>query len=499
MNLIITSENFLLIGAFLLFIAVLAGKVAYRFGAPALLLFLGVGLFFGYKLISFNSPELTQFIGMLALCIILFSGGMDTKYSEIRPVMAPGVTLATVGVLLTAFILGGFIYLIAPVIGFDLPFPVALLLAATMSSTDSASVFSILRTKKQGLREHLRPLLELESGSNDPMAYILVILLVKMLSPTEETLGVGESIGLFVLQMTIGGLAGYGFGRAAVWVMNKINISTASLYSVLLLACVFFTFSFTSLIQGNGYLAVYIAGLVVGNHKIVQKRTVVTFFDGFTWLFQIILFLTLGLLVDLHKLIDWDTLFLGLAVSAFMIVVARPVAVMACMAPFRKFSMRARLYVSWVGLRGAVPIIFATYPLVEGIEHAELIFNVVFIVTIISLLVQGTTVSGMANLLGMAYEERESSFGDALQDRMKSAFSEVEVNEQMLSAGNTLSSISLPDNTLVVMVCRDGDYFVPQGRTQLQVGDKLLILSDRNEELHMQYKEFGLDDVIKFS
>lgn len=499
MNLIITSENFLLIGAFLLFIAVLAGKVAYRFGAPALLLFLGVGLFFGYKLISFNSPELTQFIGMLALCIILFSGGMDTKYSEIRPVMAPGVTLATVGVLLTAFILGGFIYLIAPVIGFDLPFPVALLLAATMSSTDSASVFSILRTKKQGLREHLRPLLELESGSNDPMAYILVILLVKMLSPTEETLGVGESIGLFVLQMTIGGLAGYGFGRAAVWVMNKINISTASLYSVLLLACVFFTFSFTSLIQGNGYLAVYIAGLVVGNHKIVQKRTVVTFFDGFTWLFQIILFLTLGLLVDLHKLIDWDTLFLGLAVSAFMIVVARPVAVMACMAPFRRFSMRARLYVSWVGLRGAVPIIFATYPLVEGIEHAELIFNVVFIVTIISLLVQGTTVSGMANLLGMAYEERESSFGDALQDRMKSAFSEVEVNEQMLSAGNTLSSISLPDNTLVVMVCRDGDYFVPQGRTQLQVGDKLLILSDRNEELHMQYKEFGLDDVIKFS
>lgn len=499
MNMIVTSENFLLIGAFLLFIAVLAGKVAYRFGAPALLLFLGVGLFFGYRLISFNSPELTQFIGMLALCIILFSGGMDTKYSEIRPVMAPGIVLATVGVLLTAFILGGFIYFVAPYIGFDLPFPVALLLAATMSSTDSASVFSILRTKKQGLRERLRPLLELESGSNDPMAYILVILIVGMLSPVRETLGLGQSLGLFVLQMTVGCVAGYGFGRAAVWVMNKINISTASLYSVLLLACVFFTFSFTSLIQGNGYLAVYIAGLVVGNHKIVQKRTVVTFFDGFTWLFQIILFLTLGLLVDLHKLIDWNTLFLGLAVSAFMILVARPASVLLCLAPFRKFSMRARLYVSWVGLRGAVPIIFATYPLVEGLEYAELIFNVVFIVTIVSLLVQGTTVSGMANLLGMAYEERESSFGDALQDRMKSAFSEVEVNEQMLSSGNALSNISLPDNTLVVMVCRDGDYFVPQGRTQLQVGDKLLILSDRNEELHMQYKEFGLDDVIKFS
>ncbi len=494
---IITGENFLLIGAVLLFIAVLAGKVAYRFNAPALLLFLGVGLFFGYKLISFDSPEFTQFIGMVALCIILFSGGMDTKFSEIRPVLAPGIVLATAGVLMTAFILGGFIYFIAPYIGYELGFPLALLLAATMSSTDSASVFSILRTKKQGLREHLRPLLELESGSNDPMAYILVILLVGMLSGG-ETMSIGGCIGLFVLQMCIGAIAGYLFGRGAVWTINKINISNASLYSVLLLAFVFFTFSFTSLIDGNGYLAVYIAGLVVGNHKLAHKRTVITFFDGITWLFQIIMFLALGLLVNVEELLDLDTLLLGVAVGAFMILVARPIAVFACMAPFRNFSYKARVYVSWVGLRGAVPIIFATYPMVAGIEGARLIFNVVFIVTIISLLVQGTFVSGMANLLGLAYEERESSFGDALQDRMKSAFTEVEVNEQMLSTGNTLSKITLPDNTLVVMVCRDGDYFVPSGRTALQVGDKLLILSDRNEELQSQYKEFGLDDVIKF-
>lgn len=488
----------MLIGAILLFIAVLAGKVAYRFNAPALLLFLGVGLFFGYKLISFDSPEFTQFIGMVALCIILFSGGMDTKFSEIRPVLAPGIVLATAGVLMTAFILGGFIWFVAPYIGYELGFPFALLLAATMSSTDSASVFSILRTKKQGLREHLRPLLELESGSNDPMAYILVILLVGMLAGEGEPMSLGTCIGLFVLQMCLGALAGYLFGRAAVWTMNKINISNASLYSVLLLAFVFFTFSFTSLIDGNGYLAVYIAGLVVGNNKLAQKRTVVTFFDGFTWLFQIIMFLALGLLVNVEELLDLNTLMLGVAIGAFMILIARPIAVFACMAPFRSFSYKARVYVSWVGLRGAVPIIFATYPMVAGIEGSRLIFNVVFIVTIISLMVQGTFVSGMANLLGLAYEERESSFGDALQDRLKSAFTEVEVNEQMLSTGNTLSRITLPDNTLVVMVCRDGDYFVPSGRTALQVGDKLLILSDRNEELQSQYKEFGLDDVIKF-
>ena len=495
---VVTSENFLLIVAILLFIAVLAGKVAYRLGAPALLLFLGVGLFFGYKLILFDSPELTQFIGMLALCIILFSGGMDTKFSEIRPVLAPGIVLATAGVLLTAFIVGGFVFLLAPYLGYGFTFPLALLLAATMSSTDSASVFSILRTKKQGLREHLRPLLELESGSNDPMAYILVILLVRMLSPTEETMGIGASIGMFCVQMIVGALAGYGFGRAAVWTINKINISNASLYSVLLLAFVFFIFSFTSLVRGNGYLAVYIAGLVVGNHKLVHKRTVVAFFDGFTWLFQIVMFLTLGLLVNLDEMLEWNTLLLGIAVGAFMILIARPAAVMLCMAPFRKFSFKARAYVSWVGLRGAVPIIFATYPLVAGIESAQTMFNVVFIVTIISLVVQGTLVSGMANLFGIAYEEPESSFGDALQDRMKSDFSEVSVNEQMLASGNTLSHIALPENTLVIMVCRDGDYFVPKGQTELQVGDKLLVLSDRNEELQTQYKEFGLDEVIKF-
>lgn len=494
----ITSENFLLIGAILLFVAVLAGKVAYRLGAPALLLFLAVGVFFGYEILSFNSPELTQFMGMIALSIILFSGGMDTKFSEIKTVMFPGIILATVGVLLTAFILGGFIYLISPWLGAGLSFPLALLLASTMASTDSASVFSILRTKKQGLTENLRPLLELESGSNDPVAYILVVLLVGMLSPQKETMSISTSAIMFVVQMAVGALAGYSFGKAATWIMNKINISNASLYSILLLAIVFFTFSFTTIIKGNGFLAVYIAGLVVGNHKIVHKRTVVAFFDGITWLVQIIMFIMLGLLVDLRLLLQPSTLLLGVATAILMTFIARPVAVQLCMLPFRKFSNKARLYVSWVGLRGAVPIIFATYPLVENIPHGELIFNVVFIVTIISLSLQGTTVSGMANALGVARKEKESSFGDAFQDRMKSEFTEVDVNEQMLAPGNTLKEINLPKHTLVIMVCRDGDYFVPQGDTELTLGDKLLILSDRNEELQAHYKELGLNEVIKF-
>ena len=495
----IGGENFLLVGAVLLIIAVFAGKVAYRFGAPALLLFLGVGMFFGYNFISFDSAEFAQVVGMVALCIILFSGGMDTRFSEIRPVMSAGVMLATVGVVLTAFIVAGFVWLVAPLLDIRMTFPFALLLAATMSSTDSASVFSILRTKKQGLRENLRPLLELESGSNDPMAYILTVLLVGILSGSgQDGMSIGTSLFMFFVQMFVGALLGYGLGRGTVWVINHINIANTSLYSVLLLASVFLTFSFTSLLQGNGYLAVYIAGLVVGNNKLVHKRTMTTFFDSFTWLCQVIMFLTLGLLVDVEELLQPDVVILGCLVGAFMILVARPVSVFACLAPFRKFSTKARLYISWVGLRGAVPIIFATYPVVEHIEGAEMLFNIVFFVTLISMAVQGTTVSGMANALGLAYEERESSFGEETQERMTASFTEVEVNEQMLGRGGKLSDIGLPDNTLVVMICRDGDYFVPRGNTELLEGDKLLVLSDRNDELDSQYRELGIEDVLKF-
>mgnify|MGYP002740140667 FL=1 len=497
MHNIITTENILLIGALLLFVAVMAGKAAYRFGAPALLFFLGVGMLFGINFISFHSVEATQFVGMIALCIILFTGGMDTKFSEIRPVIGPGIVLATAGVVMTAVIVAGFVTLIAPWVGLAVSFPAALLLAATMSSTDSASVFSILRSKKQGLNENLRPLLELESGSNDPMAYVLTIVLIGVLSGGAEAVSVPMSIVKFVIQMVLGGLMGYAIGRIGVWTINRINLSNHSLYPVLLLAFVFFTFSFTDLIGGNGYLAVYLAGLVLGNNQLTQKRSLTIFFDGFTWLVQIVMFLTLGLLVNLDELLQPDVLMLGCLVGAFMMFIARPITVFACMAPFRKFTTKARLYVSWVGLRGAVPIIFATYPLLAGTEGARLLFNVVFLVTILSLLVQGTTVSWMANLLGLGYAEKSPAFGVDVHEDIPSIFTEVLVNESMLQGGTTLKEINLPEHTLVMMVYRDGDYFVPQGNTALKVGDKLLVISDRGEELESTYKDMGVDEVLK--
>ena len=493
------GENFLLIGALLLFVAVLAGKAAYRLGAPALLLFLGVGVLFGYNdFVSFHSVDFAEFVGMIALCIILFGGGMDTTFTDIRPVMIPGVVMATLGVALTATIVGLFIYFIAPLIGVsqEISLPFALLMAATMSSTDSASVFSILRTKKQGLMENLRPLLELESGSNDPMAYVLTVVLVSVV--TGDNITAGNVVGTFLVQMLVGAALGYGFGRITVWIINKINIrSNQSLYSVLLLACAFFTFSFTTMVYGNGYLAVYIAGLVVGNMKIVHRNMLRIFFDSFTWLLQIVLFLILGLIVNVEQLLSADVLIMGGLIGLFMIFIARPIAVFISLAPFRKFSLKARSYVSWVGLRGAVPIIFALYSVSHGVENSEFLFNVVFIVTIISLLIQGTTVSGMANWLNLSYKEKERTFKLIVPDHIRSEFSEIEVNNSMLRNGKTLKDIRLPGHTLVVMVYRSGHYFVPKGDTELHKADKLLVVSDNNDELISKVNELGIENILK--
>ncbi|MCD8101887.1 MAG: potassium/proton antiporter [Alistipes sp.] len=486
MGIDINTGNILLVGSILLFGSILAGKAGSRFGIPALLLFLGVGMLFGSDGlgIEFNSPAMAQFIGMMALSIILFSGGMDTSFSEIKPVLGQGIVLATVGVFITTLITGTFIWLIFR----ELLFVEALLLAAVMSSTDSASVFSILRSKRQGLKQRLRPMLELESGSNDPMAYMLTILLIQIIKTGD--FNVWSSIWIFIMQMSIGAVAGFLMGHLAIRVINKIDIDNRSMYGILLVVFTFFIFSITDLIKGNGYLAVYIAGLVVGNHKIVFKRSMVTFFDGFAWLFQIVMFLTLGLLVNPNELLPVAGI--GLLIGVFMIIFARPVAVFLCLAPFKGLTFKGRTYISWVGLRGAVPIIFATYPLLEGIPHARTMFNIVFFITIVSLLIQGTTVSWVAQLLGLATEEKTDAFGMDLPEKVKSALSEIDVQPVLLTGGDRLRDLVLPDNTLVVMIKRGENYFVPKGATKLDVGDKLLVISDNDEELQKEYKSLGI-------
>ena len=490
-----TAENILLVGSILLFVSIVVGKTGYRFGVPALLLFLVVGMAFGSDGLGFqfHSTQTAQFIGMVALSIILFSGGMDTKFTEIRPILTPGIVLSTVGVLLTALFTGLFIWWISGMSWSNiyLPLTTSLLLASTMSSTDSASVFAILRSQKMNLKYSLRPMLELESGSNDPMAYMLTIVLIQFLQ--SSGMGAGAILGSFAVQFLVGAAAGYGLGKLAILILNKINVDNQALYPILLLSFVFFTFAITDRLHGNGYLAVYIAGIMVGNNKIMYRKEIATFMDGLTWLFQIIMFLMLGLLVNPHEMLEIACV--ALLIGIFMIVIGRPLSVFLCLLPFRKITFKSRLFVSWVGLRGAVPIIFATYPVVAQVPGADVIFNIVFFITILSLLIQGTTVTQAAKWLDMVDEpERKDEFGIELPEEIKSAMSEIDITPAVLSHGNKLMQLTLPDHTLAVMVKREGRYFIPKGNTELKENDKLLMISDNDEALLQAYDSLGVKD-----
>ena len=482
---IFTAENILLIGAILIFCAIMISKTGYRFGIPTLLLFLLVGMGFGTDGLGleFNSAKDAQFIGMIALSIILFTGGMDTKLRDIKPVMAQGMILSTVGVLLTTLLTGGFIFWLSGFSSMNIAMPIltSLLLAATMSSTDSASVFNLLRSQRMNLKENLKPMLELESGSNDPMAYMLTIALIQVIAS-----GSGFDLGLLVkdllVQFFVGGVMGYAFGRLAVWLINKVNLSNSSLYPILLLSLVFITFTITDLLHGNGYLAVYILGVIVGNARLVFRKEINTFMNGLTWFSQIVMFLSLGLLVNPHEMLGVSVC--AMLIGLFMIFVARPLTVMLCLLPFRQMTLKAKCFVSWVGLRGAVPIIFATYPVVSEIPGSQVIFNIVFFITLLSLIFQGMTIAPVAKWLSLDLpEEKEGNeFGVEIPEEIDSQLTDVTLTPEMLEDGNRLMDMNIAPGTLVMLVKRGSEFMIPNGRMELKVGDKLLYISENKKE-----------------
>ena len=481
---IFTAENILLIGAILIFCSILISKTGYRFGIPTLLLFLLVGMGFGSDGLGlqFNSAADAQFIGMIALSIILFTGGMDTKIADIRPVLPQGILLSTVGVLLTTLLTGGFIYYLSrwTATNISMSLITCLLLAATMSSTDSASVFNLLRSQKMNLKENLRPMLELESGSNDPMAYMLTIALIQVIASGSD-LHIGLVAKDLLIQFFFGGVIGFAFGKFTVWLVNKINLSNGSLYPILLLSLIFITFTTTDLLKGNGYLAVYIAGVVVGNARLAYRKEINTFMNGLTWLSQIVMFLSLGLLVNPHEMLDVAGV--ALLIGLFMIVVARPVNVFACLLPFRKMTNRARWFVSWVGLRGAVPIIFATYPVVAAIPDSNQLFNIVFFITLLSLIFQGMTIASGARMLhlDLPQEKEGNEFGVELPDEIDSRLEDQTLTEEMLVNGNRLMDMDIPKGTLVMLVKRGNEFIIPNGQVELHAGDKLLYIKENQK------------------
>ena len=484
----ITSENILLIGAILLFLSLIAGKTSYRFGIPVLLLFLAIGILAGSESIGgiyFDNPNAAQFIGIVALNVILFSGGLDTSWESVKPVLWQGITLSTLGVLLTAVTLGVFVWLVT-----DFTLYEGLLLGSIVSSTDSAAVFSILRSKKLALKGHLRATLELESGSNDPMAYVLTIAFTSLVTVQDSNLS--SVFPMLFQQLFLGGVLGFAFGKLSKTIINKIKLDYEGLYTVLIIAIMFFTFSFTNFLGGNGFLAVYLCAIYIGNQDILHKKKFLKTFDGFAWLMQIVLFLTLGLLVFPSEIIP--IIGIGMIISVFLIVVARPLSVFISLY-FFKLQTRSKLFISWVGLRGAVPIVFATYPLLAGAEKAHMIFNIVFFISLTSVLIQGSTLPFVAKLLHLTLPEKlkqRTNTDLQLSEAIRSLLTEIIVPDGCIAIGKPLVEISLPKTALVSLIQRKGKFIVPNGTTILEPDDKLFVISENRNDLQKVFESLSI-------
>ncbi len=465
----IPFEYYLLGVAVLLLLSIISSKASSRLGLPTLLLFLVIGMLAGSEGpggIYFDDPRLAQSLGVIALIFILFSGGLDTKWNEIRPVLLRGILLSTLGVMLTAIIVG---YGIASLLGFSLL--ESLLLAAIISSTDSAAVFSILRSKQISLKGELKPLLELESGSNDPMAIFLTTSLIGLiLSPTASPIAL---LPMFMQQMALGAVCGYFMGKAMAHIINHIRLDYQGLYPILTVSLVLIIYGITYVLGGNGFLAVYLAGLTLGNYSFIHKRSLMHYHDSMAWLMQIVMFLTLGLLVFPSQLIPIAGI--GLLICFLLMFMARPISVLLCLLPFRKMSLNERVMISWVGLRGAVPIILATFPLISGIRNADVIFNIVFFVVLTSILVQGSTLPFIARRLGV-----EAPF-KPLPDYPETAGWEPLIRLKVLpgsaAAGKQIADLNLPDDIWIAVLRRDGHPIRPSGSTVLQAGDILSVKS----------------------
>lgn len=469
-------NEYILIGAsILLLISVLVSKISDRFGIPALLLFLILGMLVGSEGLGgiyFDDPALAQFISVIALVVILFSGGFSTEWNQVRLMLKEGLLLSTLGVFITAMVVGLFA---RSLLGLSLL--EGLLLGSIVSSTDAAAVFSVLRSRGISLKGKLKPLLELESGSNDPMAIFLTVGLIRLIA--QPDLSPWSLIGFFFQQMLIGAVVGYGMGRVMVFLANRLKLGYEGLYPVLTLSLVFLTFGLTAVIGGSGFLAVYLAGIVMGHYSFIHKRSLLRFHDGLAWIMQIAMFLTLGLLVFPSRL--FPIMGIGLLVAGCLMFIARPVSVFIGLLP-SKLGWREKTFVSWVGLRGAAPIILATFPLLAELEQANLIFNVIFFIVLTSVLLQGTSIPLVAKWLGVdapAVPKRLYPIEYNPMDGLKSELKELPILSGSRLDGKAIVELELPDGFLVILVARDHDFMVPSGGTVLQEGDTLLVLSDK--------------------
>ena len=475
-------ENILLWVAVLIFVSVVSSKLSDKFAILTLLLFLTIGMLAGSEGIGgiyFDDAQLAKSIGVVALIFIIFSGGLDTNWKDTKSVILPGVILSTAGVLMTAVITGFFA---VHILKFSLL--EGMLLGSIVSSTDAAAVFSVLRSKRISLKQPLKPLLEFESGSNDPMAIFLTVGFISIL--TVKNMGIAALIPRFMLDMSVGALIGYLMAKFIVFFINRLKLGYEGLYPVIMISLVLLTYVIAVFLKGNGILAVYLVGLMLGKAEFPNKKMIMRFHDGLAWLAQIVMFVTLGLLVFPSHIVP--LIGAGFFLTFLLMVVARPVSVLLCLLPFN-MNMRKKVMVAWVGLRGSVPIILATFPFMAGIPQADTIFNIVFFVVIASVFIQGTSIPFLSKILKldvplankMNYPiefEKTAAFDAEMIDVIVPFDSEV--------VGKRISDLDVPEKCLILLICRQGNFVIPSGSMVIESGDVMLVLANTADFLVFQ-------------
>ncbi|MFA6358337.1 MAG: potassium/proton antiporter [Candidatus Omnitrophota bacterium] len=470
-------ENILLWVAALMFVSVISSKLSDRLAIPVLLLFLAIGILAGSEGIGglyFDNAQLAKSIGIVALIFIIFSGGLDTNWKDTKSVVWPGVVLSTVGVLLTAIITGIFaVYVL------KFSFLEGMLLGSIVSSTDAAAVFSILRSKRISLKQPLKPLLEFESGSNDPMAVFLTVGFISIL--TVKKMSIFALIPRFLLDIGIGALIGYLMARFIVFFINRLKLYYEGLYPVIMISLVLLTYVIAVFLKGNGILAVYLAGLMLGQAEFPNKKMIVRFHDGLAWLMQIVMFVTLGLLVFPSHIVP--LIGAGLLLTLILMVVARPISVLLCLLPF-KIDLRQKTMIAWVGLRGSVPIILATFPFVAGIPQADTIFNIVFFIVIASVLIQGTSISIISRMLKLdAPWTNRTSYPLEFEktEGIDAELIDMIVPYNSSVVGKMIRDLSVPEKCLIMLISRNDKFIIPSGSTIIEDGDVLLVLASTED------------------
>jgi len=469
----------IVVAASLVLVAILSARFSQRFGMPALVLFVAVGMFAGSSGplgIEFEDYALSLNIGLLALAVIIFSGGLDTRYRLFRAAVLPAGLLATVGVLLTAGILALLAWWLTP-----LDLVTSLLLGAVLGSTDAAATFASL--KGRGLPGRLKAVLETESGTNDPVAIYLTMALVSMVGA--GALGAFGLVAGVVLQLGLGALYGWVAGKALVFVINRVALDGAGLYPVLALAGALLAYGLSNVGYGNGFVTIYVVGLVLGNAHLAHRRSIASFMDGAAWGAQVLMFVLLGLLAFPERL--GASLPAAIVIMLALAFVARPVAVAVTLGALRlatrgryAFTLPEITLVSWAGLKGAVPIILAIVPLLAAVPGAEAVFDVVFVVVILGTLLQGPTIAPLARRLGLERHEPPRppvtlELGGAAP--VGAAVFDVYLEPEGYAVGCALSDLEIPDDVVVAGILREGKLVTPRGSTVFRAGDHVYLIS----------------------